>query len=432
MNNDTIFALSSGAGKSGVAVVRISGDNLHKTFARISGRKKFEPRHAYFANMTDNANNLIDQCIMIYFSAPASFTGTDMIEIHSHGAPAVIAKIFDFLTHTFDMRMATPGEFSRRAFYAGKMDLADIDGLAALLNATTERQRISALNSMVGGDSHIYNNWRAQMIEISAYAAAMLDYDADELPKNIGMHVRKNTKKLYTEITSALSRYAAVRAVRGGFNIALIGKPNVGKSSVFNALLGTNRAIVSDIPGTTRDIVSANLDIDGFLVNLSDTAGLRVAKNKIEKIGIERTHMESQNADLKICVYDCDNRIQPKPDEIILINKSDKIKTHNNKHAIYVSAKTGDGMKKLLSAIKKKMHKIMDGTENTVAINIRTYTLLSDTAKDLKLALDAPNDNYDIFAECTRRAADNIGKILGTITTAEVMDATFSQLCLGK
>ena len=177
-NNETIFALSSGHGKSGVAVIRVSGDDLYTLFLRITNRKIADTRHAYFANMFDINGEIIDQIIATYFSAPASFTGTDIIEIYSHGAPAVIDKIFDYLSK-IGARMANPGEFSRRAFYNGKMDLADVDGLAALLDAQTDAQRKSALSSMMGGDSKIYDNWRKQMIEISAYAAAMLDYAED-------------------------------------------------------------------------------------------------------------------------------------------------------------------------------------------------------------------------------------------------------------
>lgn len=298
MNNDTIFALSSGHGKSGVAVIRISGQNLSDFAEKILGCFGVEPRHAYFATLADNTGEPIDQCIITYFTAPHSFTGEDVIEIASHGAPAVIEKVFDFLSSN-NMRMATPGEFSRRAFYNNKMDLADIDGLAALLDAQTDIQRKSALCSMMGRDSKIYDTWRTQMIEIAAYAAAILDYDADDLPQNIGTTIVSKIKKLYSEIDGALSRYAAARAVRSGFNIALVGAPNVGKSSLFNQIVGAQRAIVSSTPGTTRDVVSANLDIDGYLVNISDTAGLRDdTDDKIEKIGIERTNAEIKNADL--------------------------------------------------------------------------------------------------------------------------------------
>ena len=431
MNNDTIFALSSGHGKSGVAVIRISGDNLGTMASRFIGRRDIKPRHAYFANLADTNGDLIDQCVIIYFAAPHSFTGTDVIEIQCHGADAVIQKIFSYLAESH-ARMATPGEFSRRAFYNGKMDLADVDGLAALLDATTERQRASALQSMMGRDSEIYDAWRAQMVEISAYAAAILDYADDELPANIGDKIRARTQKLYDEINDALARYTAARAIRSGFNITLAGETNVGKSSIFNYMVGANRAIVSDIPGTTRDVVSASMDIDGYLVNLSDTAGLRDTDDMIEKIGIDKTHAEIENADLVIRVYAENTNATAANNELLVINKSDTITEQTIPNAIYVSAKTGAGMDTLMKEITARMHKIMGGAENMLAINARTRQCLTDAATELKNAIDIAGDNYDIFAEHTRRAADAIGKILGTITAAEVMDATFSQLCLGK
>lgn len=431
-NNDTIFALSSGHGKSGVAVIRISGDNLRDTFSKFINKSEFAPRHAYFCNLTDAAGELLDQCLAIYFSAPHSFTGTDIIELHTHGAPATINATFEYLK-TLGMRMATPGEFSRRAFYNNKMDLADVDGLAALLDAQTDVQRKHALKSMLGRDSEIYNTWRDQMVEISAYAAAILDYSSDDLPANIGDKIHDRTKKLFTEINTALNNYRTSRAIRGGINVALVGETNVGKSSIFNYLAGSNRAIVSDIAGTTRDVVSINLDIDGFMINLSDTAGLRETDDEIESIGIERTKSEIENADIIIHVYTPDSAEHNifANNEIIVINKSDTsdLRTHTN--AIYTSAKNGDGMNTLLNTLRAKIHEIMDGAENALTINARTKSLLESARDELGAALDA-DDNYDIFAEHTRRAADAIGKILGTITAAEVLDKTFGQLCLGK
>ena len=432
MNNDTIFALSSGHGKSGVAVIRISGNNLHDIFAKFINKPDFTGRHAYFTNMTDNNGDLIDQCLATYFPAPYSFTGEDVIELHTHGAPAVINAVFTHLTH-FGMRMAEPGEFSRRAFYNNKMDLADIDGLAALLDAQTDKQRQHALKSMLGHDSKIYNTWREQMVEISAYAAAILDYAPDDLPQNIGETIRIRTEKLYTEISNALNGYRTSRAIRGGINIALVGETNVGKSSIFNYMAGTSRAIVSDIAGTTRDVVSINLDIDGYMVNLSDTAGLRETDDTIESIGIERTKDEIENADIIIHVYTPESAEHSRisETEIVVINKSDTTQTHSNKNAIYTSAKSGDGMDKLLNTLRTKIHEIMDSSENNLVINERTKNLLESAHIELRHALDA-GDNYDIFAEHTRRAGDAIGKILGTITTNEVLDTTFGQLCLGK
>lgn len=432
-NNDTIFALSSGHGKSGVAVIRISGDNLRDLFARLLGRSNFDARRTYFANLTDNAGDLIDQTILVFFAAPHSFTGTDVIEIYSHGAPAVINKIFDFLSTT-GARMATRGEFSRRAFLNGKMDLADIDGLAALLDAQTERQRRAALQSMTGCDSRIYDTWRAQMVEIAAYAAAILDYADDELPTNIGEKIREKTQKLYNEIDSAISRYAASRAIRSGFNITLAGNTNAGKSSLFNRLVGENRAIVSDTPGTTRDVVSCTLDIDGYMVNISDTAGLRDTDDAIEQIGIQRTNDEIKNADLILHVIDgqgSDFKVQNSNNEITVVNKSDLCDCKNKSDAIYVSAKTGDGIDNLMIAIRRRITELVGTSESQLTVNARTRALLTDARTELHDAI-AAGDNYDIFSEHVRRAADAIGKILGTISATDVMDATFSQLCLGK
>ena len=431
-NNDTIFALSSGHGKSGVAVIRISGENLGDIFARFVNKTDGKPRHAYFTNLRDNAGELIDQCLVIYFPAPHSFTGEDVIELHTHGAPAVISAVFEYLS-SLNMRMATPGEFSRRAFYNNKMDLADVDGLAALLDAQTDIQRKHALQSMLGRDSEIYNTWRGSMVEISAFAAAMLDYSPDDLPANIGETIQKRTQKLYDEIGAALQGYRASRAIRGGINVALVGETNVGKSSIFNYMVGSNRAIVSDIAGTTRDVVSSTVDIDGYMVNLADTAGIRETTDEIESIGIERTKNEIENADIVIRVFAPDNFVTDtfNQNEIVLINKADTIKTHEIKSVIYTSVKTGLGMDVFMDTLHKKIHEMFDGRESDLSINARTKSLLETAHNELSHAIRA-GDNYDIFAEHTRRASDAIGKILGTITANEILDMTFGQLCLGK
>lgn len=431
-NNDTIFALSSGRGKSGVAVIRISGNDLHDFAKKIIGCATLAPRHAYFTNLRDDMGNIIDQCVVIYFAAPHSFTGTDIIEVQSHGAPAVINKIFDFL-RTNGMRIATPGEFSRRAFYNGKMDLSDVDGLVALLDAQTDRQRIAALKSMMGGDGEIYADWRDQMLKISAYAAAMTDYNSDDLPANIDETIYNNIKTLYTAVSAALRKYKSSRAITCGVNIAIVGETNVGKSSLFNCIVGNARAIVSDIPGTTRDVVSATMDIDGYMVNISDTAGIRDAIDTIERIGIERTNTEIENADIVIHVINPnDTYTAIRADEILVINKSDTTTTRDIAGAIYTSAKTGDGINELMKRITEHINKITNNGESVLMINARTYDLVKTATNELKNALERPNGDYDILSEHVRYAADAIGKILGVIGTDEVLDMTFSQLCLGK
>lgn len=438
MNNDIIFALSSGQGKSGVAVIRISGENLRDIFLKFINKSDVKNRYAYFTNLRDNDGELIDQCLLVFFPAPNSFTGEDVIEIHTHGAPAVIEKIFEYLT-LLGMRIATRGEFSKRAFFNNKMDLADVDGLAALLDAQTDKQRKTALKSMLGGDSDVYNSWRTQMLEISAYAAAMLDYSPDDLPLNIGQTILARVEKLHREISAALGTYKVARAIRGGINVALVGETNVGKSSIFNYMVGANRAIVSDIAGTTRDVVSATIDIDGFLVNLNDTAGLRETDDEIESIGIEKTKAEIENSDIIIRVYTPENiplyriddtRIGPNPN-IYVVNKIDTSDCFDESFGINVSVKTGEGMQVLMNALRATIHEMFDGAEAGVVVNARTKSLLEQAEKELNAALNV-GDNYDLLAEHVRGAADAIGKILGVITATEVLDTTFGQLCLGK
>ena len=430
-DKDTIFALSSGHGKSGVAVIRISGKDLESFAKKIAGRTP-TPRHAYFTNLCDDSGEIIDQCVIIYFAAPHSFTGTDIIEIHSHGAPAVINKIFEFL-HAHDMRIATPGEFSRRAFYNGKMDLSDVDGLAALLDAETDKQRAAALRSMMGGDGAVYADWRNQMLEISAYAAAMTDYSSDDLPANISDKIMERIKGLYTAISAALAKYKTARAISHGVNIVLVGETNVGKSSLFNRIVGASRAIVSDIPGTTRDVVSATMDIDGYLVKLSDTAGLRETDDTVERIGIERTNDEIENADILIhIITPKDTNKKIRDDEILVINKSDTTDSRKTKGAIYVSAKTGDGMDEMMQAIISRINAVTDNGESVLMINARTYDLLKNASDELQNAIKNSDNDYDILSEHVRYAANAIGKILGAINTSEILDMTFSQLCLGK
>lgn len=431
-DKDTIFALSSGHGKSGVAVIRISGKDLESFAKKIAGRATLVPRHAYFTNLTDDVCEIIDQCVIIYFAAPNSFTGTDVIEIQCHGAPAVINKIFEFLRAN-NMRIATPGEFSRRAFYNGKMDLSDIDGLAALLDAETDKQRAAALRSMMGGDGAVYADWRNQMLEISAYAAAMTDYPADDLPANISDKIMERIKTLYTAISGALVKYKTARAISHGVNIVLVGETNVGKSSLFNRIVGASRAIVSDIPGTTRDVVSATMDIDGYLVKLSDTAGLRETDDTVERIGIERTNDEIENADILIhIITPKDTNKKIRDDEILVINKSDTTDSRKTKGAIYVSAKTGDGMDEMMQAIISRINAVTDNGESVLMINARTYDLLKTASDELQNAIEKSDGDYDILSEHVRYAANAIGKILGTISTSEILDMTFSQLCLGK
>ena len=243
----------------------------------------------------------------------------------------------------------------------------------------------------------------------------------------------KRIKTLYTAISGALAKYKTARAITNGINIVLVGETNVGKSSLFNCIVGASRAIVSDIPGTTRDVVSVNMDIDGYLVNLSDTAGLRDTDDTVERIGIERTNKEIENADLILHIINPDDPVIPvAPGEVLVVNKSDTTDSQKIKDAIYVSAKTGDGIPELMKIISERINKIAGNGESVLMINARTHDLIQTAADELYAAINESNGDYDILAEHVRYAADAIGKILGVIGTEEILNAAFSQLCLGK
>jgi tRNA modification GTPase len=415
-NNGAIFALSSGQGKAGVAVIRVSGKDCRSLAADYN----LTPRRAHLLNFHN-----IDNIIIIYFKAPNSFTGEDVIELHCHGGQAVISAIFEKL-RSFGFRMAEPGEFSRRAFQNGKMDLTEIDGMRALIDARTERQRLRAMRGIAGRDNETYMRWREDMIALAALAAARMDYASDDLPKDVDRQILDRRRKLAEEIKAALNSRS--RIVESGFNVVLTGETNVGKSSLFNRLIGESRAIVSDIAGTTRDVISAELDLEGYLVRLIDTAGLREAENEIEKIGISKTNEQVKKADLVIRVYDSpDGKPSAADNEIVVINKSDLIEKRRKNH-VYVSAKTGEGVGELLDLIKRKVLEQMDGAESDLAVGERAQAHLLNAVSELEGADGGP----EIESEHIMSAADEIGRILGTIGSDEIYDSVFGQLCLGK
>lgn len=417
-NNDTIFALSSGNPPAGVAVIRISGAGLTALWEQITNIENPTPRRMYFVRLPE-----IDDVLAVYFRAPNSFTGEDVIEIHSHGSVAVIEKIFRRL-ESFGARLAQRGEFSARAFLNGKMDLQQVDGLADLIHAKTEQQRAAALSAYAGTGSALYKSWRDALVLISANLAAAAEFPPEELPGGLVPAAREQVKKLLQEIENVLGTYAVGRAIRSGFRIVLAGDVNAGKSSLFNAMLGKSRAIVSDVPGTTRDFISAELDIGGYLVELIDTAGLRDTTDAVEQIGVLKSRDLASAADLVISVINPASDAAPVSDFVV--------KTHGDLHPEIidaVSVKTGQNMDALISRIKDEIARRL--TSQPVMVSNENVRGLLRSAADFLIAADAENVP-ELVAENVRLASDEIGKVIGDIDFDEIQSAIFGRLCLGK
>ena len=434
--NNTIYALSSAKGKSGISVIRISGDNLSYLFGKISKKNDPKPRFAYFIKLVDLENQLIDECICIYFKSPHSSTGEEIIEIHPHGSKAVIDKIFKLLDN-LGLRLAEPGEFTKRAFYNNKMNLIEVDGLINILDAKTDKQHKLAISNLTGKNTDTILGWRNEMLEICAYSAAISDYPSDELPDNIEENIKNKSSCLYTNINKVVSNFENVNKIQNGINISIIGETNVGKSSIFNKIIGESRAIISDIPGTTRDVISIDIDINGYLVHLSDTAGIRETTDIVENIGISKTYEEIEKSDIVLKVVtpaEDIEKINLDNKTILIVNKSDLIKEKkkNSKNIIYLSALNNTGFDILIKSITNKIEENIDSQENFVVITKRVKDLLIDALNWLKISISKPNIDFDILSEQIKYASNSIGKAIGIITVDETLDLMFSTLCLGK
>ena len=306
VNTDTIFALSSGAGRAGVAVIRLSGPMAGATLCALLGRDTLpKARHAVYAPIRDpKTDERLDDAVAIYFAGPASFTGEDVVELHVHGGRAVIDGVLECLAVQPGLRIAEPGEYTRRAFENGKMDLTAAEGIADLIDCETAAQRRQAVRQMAGELGALYEDWRARLMKALAYIEADIDFPDEDLPGGIVPVVRGDLASVYAEIGKHLADNRRGERLREGFQIVILGAPNAGKSSLLNALAGKDSAIVTDIPGTTRDVLREHIHIDGMPLHIIDTAGLRESPDTVEQIGIERAWQEINDADKVLLMVD--------------------------------------------------------------------------------------------------------------------------------
>lgn len=433
---DTIVALSSGSLPSGVAIIRISGPKA-ATVISVLGARIAQPRQTSLQIFRDNDGSVIDEGLVLWFPAPHSFTGEDVVELQTHGSRAVVAGILDVLLSIDGVRHAEAGEFARRAFANGKIDLTEAEGLADLIDAETTAQRKVAQYLASGGLKDLYNDWQDQLLNARAMIEADIDFaDEDDVPGSVADQVWNDMAKLYQSISAHLEGYDRSERIRDGFKISLIGKPNVGKSSLLNALAGSDRAIVSSEAGTTRDIVEVRLDIAGYLVLLSDTAGIREQAGSVEAEGIRRSIASAQEADLILFLSDEDewhhDFINANSKVLNIRSKADlssDIKLDDD--VIFVSVNDAASVTALLEKLSVIINNELDQARIGSAIKSRYIDHLSQCLKDLNKSIES-DDALELRAEHLRSAAYCLGRITGQFDTEDVLGRIFSSFCIGK
>ena len=440
---DTIFACASGMGRSGVCVIRISGPEALPILHKITNKKSpFTARQACLAKIFDPVSReTIDHALVLFFENPASFTGEDVVELHLHGSPAILAKMTEVLSKL--CRLAEPGEFTRRAFENDKMDLTAAEGLADLIDAETELQRRQALRQMEGGLAKKLESWRADLMKSLAHLEAYIDFPDEDLPEVLDKEIEDKATNLMGQIKDHLASGLKSQRLRDGVLVSIIGPPNAGKSSLLNLLADREAAIVSDQAGTTRDIVEVRLDLFGFPVILADTAGIRNATDKIEEEGIKRAKQVLDQSDLTLLMYDASEEFPDDFPEIdaartlLIANKLDlSAKKPATEDKIYgmipapLSVKTGDGVEEFLGVLKDKVQEICGLSESATVTRQRHRQGLEECAKALDAALKA--DLIELRAESLRQAMTAIGRLTGRVDVEELLDMIFSDFCIGK
>ena len=443
----TIYALSTGAGISGIAVIRVSGGSTTKVIKKITGRKPPSPRLATLIKFNKNGSKeLIDEGVIIWFPGPNSYTGEDLAEFHVHGSRAVINAIHLAISKIKDCRLAEPGEFTKRAFLNGRINLLKAESIADLISSETEIQRKQALKIMSGASSDKFNSWREKLKKILSHMEAKIDFPDEDLPKNIIRDIQKISNNVLTEIKKTLNDQKVGERIREGFRIAIIGPTNAGKSSLLNYLSRRDVAIVSEIAGTTRDVIETHLNIDGYPVVLSDTAGIRDSKDEIEKRGIRLALKKADDADLNLIVIEPKNAnftgllkdLVSSEKTIIVVNKSDlgvddMIQDFKKYNPIYISLKKEKNINSLISLIKDKLKNQFINTEDILITRERHRQHLEQCVLHLENFNNKNNlEDFDKAAEDLRLATRHLGTIVGTVDVEEILGSIFNDFCIGK
>lgn len=431
---DTIFALASAPGKSGVAVIRISGEKALDAVKILTDLDNILPNKAYYAEIYSQKKEKIDQGLILYFKSPKSFTGEDVVEFQVHGSIAVIRILIEELSKLNNFRHAKRGEFAKRAFLNGKLDLTQAEALEDLINSTTKVQLHQAVSHLEGNFKKQIEEWREELIEIMAITEAMIDFPDEDIPQEFFIKVKNQTKSLINRI-SAINNDNRGISIRHGLYVTISGKPNAGKSSLLNCLARREVAIVSDIPGTTRDILEVNLDIHGLPVILADTAGLRETHDKIESIGIEKAKQAIESAVLDIHLVDITDKEFPHANKtknmLLVYNKVDLTNSSFlSEDAICISTKTNHNIDYLLEKIYERLAEFNIPEDSLLTSRERHQTHLLQTIKFLTSSLE--NHDLVLAAEDLRHAKMEFEAISGIIDVENILDKIFSSFCIGK
>jgi len=443
-NDQTIFALSSGRPPSAIAVIRVSGSRAGIALESLAGKIP-TPRRATRMLLRDAEANPIDDAVVLWFPGPASATGEDVTELHVHGGRAVLAAVFASLGAIDDVRPAEPGEFTRRAFENGKLDLTEAEGLDDLVHADTDRQRRQALRQLKGLLGDKARDWRARIIEAQALFEAGIDFaDEGDVPTELIEPALAKVAALLGEIEQVLAVEGRGERMRDGLVVAIAGPPNVGKSTLMNQLARREVAIVSPHAGTTRDVIEAQLDLDGYPVTVIDTAGIRETDDPVEQEGVRRARARAAAADLVLWLTDADG-VQPPQDESsaplwLVRNKADleqgsvgSIKTGSAVlPAFRISAARGDGVAELVAALVAFAEGFFAGQESGLITRERQRVLLQETAQALRSSTAVIADGEELAAEELRRAAYSLGRLLGRVDVEDILDVLFREFCIGK
>ena len=442
----TIYALSSGAGVSGVAVIRISGNETQNAIKLLTGRDIPKPRMATLRKVNNiNTSEQIDEGIIIWFPGPDSYTGEDMAEIHVHGGKAVVLAVQNEISKIKNCRLAEPGEFTKLAFQNGKINLLKAESIADLISAETEIQRLQAVKLMNGKSSDKFNELREKLLKILSFVEAKIDFPEEDLPDENLKKIKQDSSEVINEIGKILDDQKVGEIIREGFKIAIVGPTNAGKSSLLNNLSNREVAIVSEIAGTTRDVVETHLNIDGYPVIISDTAGIRDSKDEIEKKGIRLSLKKAENADLKLVVVDAKNidlsgffNDLLKNDAILVVNKSDLL---NDKldpkilelNHVVISLKDNSNIDELISKIKNHLRDKFITEEDILITRERHRQHLVQCENYLKNFLDKnEKKDFDKAAEDLRLATRHLGMIVGNVDVEEILGSIFNDFCIGK